>query len=145
MIKVFSLDDMCKCVELFVQVFNAPPWNNKWTNNTAWKYLQEFSDSKQFLGYTLWDNDIIIGAVFGHLKSWYGGDEIYIDELYISPDYQRKGYGIALMDTVEKFAKENSFSSITLLTGVGSPAFSFYEKIGYKHLEHLAFMHKRVV
>ena len=79
------------------------------------------------------------------MKNHYRGDEIFVDEMYIAPEYQCKGYGMELMNAVENFAKENSLISITLLTGIGKPAFNFYEKFGCKHLEHLAFMYKRIV
>jgi ribosomal protein S18 acetylase RimI-like enzyme len=49
-----------------------------------------------------------------------------------------------LMDEVEKYADENKIASITLLTGKGKPSFGFYEKRGYRHLEYLAYMHKRI-
>jgi GNAT superfamily N-acetyltransferase len=65
--------------------------------------------------------------------------------MYISPAYQRKGYGTKLMIAVEKFARENNFISITLLTSMDKPAFTFYQKFGCKHLERLAFMYKRIV
>ena len=145
MIKTFSIDDIQKCSELFIDVFNGSPWNDKWTSETANIYLQELIDNKRFLGFTLWDNDLLIGAVFCHMKNHYRGDEIFVDEMFISPDYQRKGYGMKLMNEVEKFAKDNSFISITLLTGKGKTAFDFYEKFGCKHLEYLAFMYKRMV
>ena len=49
-----------------------------------------------------------------------------------------------LMSAVKKFAKENSIVSVTLLTGVDKPAFNFYQKLGYKHLDYLAFMYNRI-
>jgi len=144
MIKEFSCADFQKCCELYLQVFNGPPWNDKWTNDTVSTYLRELLDHKRFLGYTLWDSDLLIGVVFCHLKKFYRGDEIFIDEMYISTDHQHKGHGTALMNEVEEFARKNSCISITLLTGIGKPAYNFYEKFGCKHLSHLAFMYKRI-
>jgi GNAT superfamily N-acetyltransferase len=143
MVKKFLVDDLRKCRELFIQVFNGEPWNDNWTNETANTYLQELTGHNRFLGYTLWDGNQLIGAVFAHMKH-FKYDEIFIDELFISPVCQRKGYGIILMDAVETYAKENAIVSVTLLTGVGIPAFGFYGKLGYKHLDNMAFMYKRI-
>ena len=143
MIKEFSSNDLIKCCELFVRVFNGEPWNDNWTDETAYAYLHELTEHKRFLGYTLWGDDCLIGAIFSHMKR-FKYDEIFVDELFISPEYQRKGNGIMLMGAVEKFAKENSIVSVTLLTGVSKPAFYFYEKLGYKYLDYLAFMYKRI-
>ena len=144
MIKKFADCDLEKCCELYIEVFNQAPWNDEWTMDSAQLYLQELIDHKRFLGYTLWENDALLGVVLAHMKNHYRGEEIVVDELFISLDCQRKGYGMMLMEEVEKYAKENSFISVTLLTGVGMSAFNFYEKRGYKHLDYLAFMHKRM-
>jgi len=144
MIKKFSFDDFQKCCELFIKIFNGSPWNDKWTNETAHVYLYELTDHKRFLGYTLWDKNVLTGAVLCHMKNHYRGDEIFVDEIFISPDCQRKGHGTKLINEIEKYAKDNSFISITLLTGKNKSAFDFYERAGYKYLEHLAFMYKRM-
>ena len=79
------------------------------------------------------------------IKTFYKGDEIYIDELFIAPDCQRKSYGQVLMNAIEKYGCENKITAITLLTAKNQPALSFYKKIGHRHLDYMAFMHKRVV
>ena len=145
MLKEFSVGDLEKCEDLFVQVFNGAPWHDKWTGETAHNYLQELVDNRRFLGFTLWDGDMLIGAVFCHAKSHYRGNDVVVDELFVSPEHQREGCGTLLMDAVEKFAKENSFISIAALTGKGKPSFSFFEKYGCKHLDYLAFMYKRII
>jgi len=145
LIREFLNSDLQKCCEVFIQVFNTFPWNDKWTDKTACEYLKELIDNKKFIGYTLWDNSILVGAIFCHMKTHYKGDEIFVDELFISTEYQRKGYGSALMESIEKYARENSLRSITLLTSLGSPAFKFYEKLSYNQLNYLAFMYKRML
>ena len=143
MIREFTIADFQKCRELYIRVFNNEPWNDDWTTESANAYLQELTEHNRFLGYTLWDENILIGAIFAHKKR-FKGDEIFIDELFISPDYQRAGYGTMLMEEVEEYANKNSFVSVTLLTSIRKPAFNFYEKLGYKHLNYLAFMYKRM-
>jgi len=143
MVKEFSTSDLHKCCKLYIQVFNDKPWNDNWTDEMAHTYLQELTEHKRFLGYTLWDGNCLIGAVFAHIKR-FKYDEIYIDELFISSDCQRNGNGIILMNAIEKFAKENAIVSVTLLTGNDKPAFNFYKKLGYNHLDYLAFLHKRI-
>jgi ribosomal protein S18 acetylase RimI-like enzyme len=87
----------------------------------------------------------LIGAVFCYLKTFHNGIEVFIEEMWISPDYQRKGFGMMLMNKVENYAKENGITSVTLFTGKNKPSFNFYERHDYKHLEFLAYMHKRIV
>jgi len=142
MIKPFSMKDLQKCCELYVRTFNGEPWYDHWTSETAHARLLEIAENKRFLGYTLWDNAELIGAIFCYLKTYHNGSEIFVEEMWVSPYCQRKGYGMMLMDEVEKYARENAIASVTLFTGRDKPSFNFYEKCGYKHLEFLAYMHK---
>ncbi len=144
MIKPYSNNDFDKCLDLFIRIFNSPPWNDNWTVETVDKRLKEFTDNKRFLGYTSWQDDILTGAVFCQMKTHFSGDEIFVEELFVSGDYRRLGYGKRLMNAVEEYAKEHSFVSITLLTGTGGTAFKFYENLGFKHLDYLAFMQKHI-
>ena len=144
MIKKFTMDALVACAELYAQTFNAPPWNDKWTVETASARLQEFVGHKRFFGFTLWEAGTLVGAVFCRAQTFYFGEEAYVDELFISPDCQRKGRGTALMQAVEAYAKEHSLVSITLLTSKEMPSFRFYEKLGWKHSKSMVFMHKRI-
>ena len=144
MIQPYMPETFEACRDLFVQVFNGAPWHDNWTRESAGARLREFVDHKRFVGFTLWEGDALVGAVFCHARTHYKGDEIVIEELFVSPDCQRNGYGTALMDAVEAYAREHVFRCVTLLTGKGYPSFAFYEKRGYRQLDWLAFMHRRV-
>ena len=133
------------CRELFMKTFNSAPWNDSWTRESAGARLREFTDHRRFVGFTLWEGDALAGAVFCHAQTQYKGNEIVIEELFIAPDCQRKGYGTALMDAVEAYAGKHAFWCVTLLTGRAYPSFAFYENRGYRHLEWLAFMHKKII
>jgi len=83
--------------------------------------LHELISNKRFFGFTLWEDSFLTGAILCHGKSWYKGDEVYVDELFVAPELQHKGRGKTLMDRVEKFAKDNAYASITLMTGRENP------------------------
>ena len=111
----------------------------------ACKYLCEITDHQRFIGYILWESDVLIGVVFCRIETHFNGDIMFVEELFISVDSQRKGYGAVLMKEVEKYASENSVVSVTLLTSRGTPPFKFYEKIGYANLDWLAFLQKSML
>lgn len=141
MVKEFSIFYFQKVCELFMDTFNAS-WNDEWTIETARMYLQELLDNKRFVGFTAWKNDSLTGFAFCHMRYNWRGDDMTIDLMGISPNYQRKGYGELLIKAVEKFSKENSITSIGLSTGLNTSAFNFYEKLGFKNSEDAAFMRK---
>jgi GNAT superfamily N-acetyltransferase len=143
MIKNYTPDDFDRCCELYIQVFNGAPWFDKWTSESARAHVRELVDDNNFVGFTAWDGDLV-GAAFARTRTFYSGTELFIEELFIAPNCQRKGIGTALMREVESYAKSIAATNITLITGAGYPSFDFFAKCGCKHVDALAFMHKRV-
>jgi len=142
MIKIFSPNDFQQCCELFVQTNNAPPVNDRWTNEGAQIRLKDTINNKRFVGYTFWDNDVLVGAVFARMRTIHAGNEIVVEDLVVSPAYQQKGYGTLLMDAIENYSKENGCINISLSTVRDNPSFDFYKKLGFKSLDFIAFMWK---
>lgn len=68
--------------------------------------------------------------------------ELYIDEMFISPDMQRGGYGSMLIKEAENYVKEHSLAGLTLCTNKYAPAPNFYRKNGFSDNEFIMFMYK---
>ncbi len=143
-IKTIAPDNIRDCAQLMLKTYNCAPWNDNWTIEAAEKYLSEFFETPRFTGFILVHNDKVVGAIFCHEQTWWTQDELYIDEFFISPDHQNKGFGKALLEHIEQYSKERELSGITLLTSRNVPASEFYKKNGFQELKHIAFMFKKV-
>lgn len=143
-IRSFTQNDIEDCGKLLMQSYNQPPWRHQWKLDLAVKYLSEYTDCKSFIGFVLCVDENIAGALFAHSKTWWTNDQLFIDELFISPEIQGRGYGKSMLDFAEKFAKENGLDSISLMTNKFMPAFNFYNKINYLQAEQFVFMFKPV-
>lgn len=141
MIEPFKINDLQKCIEVFIKTYNQSPWNNIWTSEIAEIYLQELISFNRFVGFTLSENNEIIGAAFCREKTWWNNEELYIEEFFVSPDFQRKGYGIALLKSIQNYAKGKGLNTICLLTDRNKPAFDFYRKNELKKLDQIVFMY----
>ncbi len=137
-------NDIENCTKVFMQTYNKEPWNYQWEFEDALRYLTEYYSSPQFKGFILYDNDVFAGAMFAHTKSWWTGSQLYIDELFIAPNSQRKGYGKTLMSYAEQYALENGFGTITLMTHKFMPSMKFYDGIDYMHAQPLVILFKQV-
>lgn len=144
MIKLYERKDIKSCAELLINTYNGYPWECNWTMESAMRYLEEFVSCERFVGFTVWEDDHIIGASFCHEKTWWNNDELFIDEFYIAPEYQGKGYGKKMINTIEEYIKEKSLAGFTLLTNRYMPAPNFYRKSGFIDGEHILFMYKEV-
>lgn len=141
--KLLEENDLMNCTKTFIEVFNDEPWNDKWTYTKAHKYLLDFYHTPGFLGVLAVENEEIIGFILGVNRSWWSGDEYFINEMCISLQHQNKGIGKGLLNYLIKELDHN-ISNITLLTDRGIPAEAFYKKNGFEEIERLVFLSKNL-
>ena len=144
MIKSFENVDLMQLIDVFINTYNRPPWYNKWTSETAEQYLCEIIDNKKFAGFVIWEGRKMVGAALCHFQTWWNSNELYVDEFFIAPQFQWKGYGRTLIESVSTYAVENGLARVVLITDKRKPAYEFYQKNGFIGLENLVFMCKDV-
>ncbi|MFJ7859139.1 GNAT family N-acetyltransferase [Peribacillus sp. NPDC097206] len=142
--KRLAKNDLIKCTETFIEVFNDEPWNDEWTCTKAEKYLLSFYQTPGFLGILAVENDEILGFIFGVNRVWWSGDEFFINEMCVKTQYQNKGIGRAMLNHLIKELHGSHISNITLLTDRGIPAEEFYKKNGFEEIERIIFLHKNI-
>ncbi|MEK5101492.1 GNAT family N-acetyltransferase [Cytobacillus sp. FSL M8-0252] len=142
--KLLEMNDLTKCSETFIEVFNDEPWNDEWTFTKAKKYLLSFYQTPGFLGVLAVENDEIIGFILGIKRVWWSGDEFFINEMCVKTQSQNKGIGKALLNHLIKELHNSNISNITLLTDRGIPAEEFYKKNGFEEIERIIFLHKNI-
>lgn len=135
-------DDLDACVKILIAAYDPPPWNYHWTEESGERYLSDFISNSNFIGFVVLDEDEIVGAMFARRKIWWTNDEIFVEEIFIKPDWQRHGYGKLLMDRAEELSKELGLAGVTLLTSKYHPAKMFYDKNGYTLADHVIYMYK---
>jgi aminoglycoside 6'-N-acetyltransferase I len=137
-------NDIPRCAETFTQSYNQFPWNYNWKLEDAIKYLNEYVDAPHFGGFMICENDKVPGALFGHAKTWWTDNQFMIDELFIDPGMQGKGYGKLLLKQAELYAKDFSIERIILMTNKYMPALEFYNKNDFNKVEQYVFMFKQL-
>ncbi len=144
MIRPYENNDLSGCVQMLMAAYNGEPWRNHWTEDTGSRYLLEFAASPHFVGWVALDHDQLAGALFGRRKTWWTQDELYVDELFVHPDFQGKGHGKQLLHAAEEHCVKNGLAGVTLLTDKNMPANAFYEQNGYATADHVIFLYKVV-
>jgi GNAT superfamily N-acetyltransferase len=103
-------------------------------------YLTELFDAPRFVGFVIYEGEALAAAMFAHAKTWWINDLLMIDELFVAASQQGKGYGQALMNSANEYAKRHDIGSVTLITHKYMPAFSFYEKNKFLPAEQYVLM-----
>jgi Acetyltransferases len=142
MIRKMIEADIKECAEILCAVYNNEMWQCRWTLDTAVDYLKDYFVAKKFVGFVLEIDDKVFGAIFCHEKIWWNNSELFIDEMFIIPNLQRKGYGSTLLKAAESYIDEHRLAGFTLTTNRYAPAPQFYKKNGFVDCEHVLFMCK---
>lgn len=131
------------CADVFVQSYNQAPWNYQWKLDDAIKYLSEYVSCDRFKGFALYEDEQLAGALLAHTKTWWTGPQLYVDELFISPQYQNRGFGKVLINLAEQYAIDNELNSVMLMTNKYMPAMDFYTKNDYIHAQPFVVLFKQ--
>ncbi|MBP3569931.1 MAG: GNAT family N-acetyltransferase [Lachnospiraceae bacterium] len=143
-IRELAKEDLPACAEILCSVYNNDMWQCQWNKETAMEYLTDFFELKKFVGYVLEENGEILGGIFAHEKVWWNNSEVFIEEMFVKPELQRKGYGSMLLNRVEEYSKEKRLAGITLSTNKYAPAPLFYRKNGFRDNEYVILMYKEI-
>ncbi|KIL74952.1 GNAT family N-acetyltransferase [Pseudobacillus badius] len=143
-VRLFTENDLSACTETFVEVFNDEPWNDHWSIEKAKQYLSGFIATPGFKGMIALKGQTVIGFLFGVHRIWWNGDEFFIHEMCVRSEKQNKGIGTMLLKFLENELENRNVTHISLLTDRGIPAELFYLKNGFREIERLMFLSKRI-
>jgi len=133
-------DDVLQLADLFVSVFNEPPWSQDWKKEWAHERLSIIFNSYRFYGCLAEEDDQPVAAVLSRLGSFKGELELEIMENFVMREEQRKGVGAALLNELRSYAKADGIQCFVLQTGRDTFAKQFYLKYGFKAHEDNVFM-----
>ena len=132
------------CAEILCAVYNNELWQCRWSADTAQAYLSDFYNAEKFVGFVIEGNGEVLGAMFAREKIWWNNSELFIEEMFVKPEYQGKGYGSRLIEAAEKYVKDSGLAGFTLSTNKFSLAPDFYKKNGFSVSEHVIYMYKEI-
>lgn len=143
-VRVMKETDIPACADILRSVYNNELWQCRWSRETAIEYLTDFFRMQKFVGYVLESDGIVMGGIFAHEKVWWNNSEVFVEEMFVEPELQRKGYGTRLLNQVEDYIAKKELAGMTLSTNRYAPAPLFYKKNGFVDCEHILFMCKEM-
>jgi len=81
----------------------------------------------------IFENDVPVGfAVFFHnFSTWLGRLGLYLEDLFVKPEYRGKGYGRALLVKLAAIARERGCGRMEwAVLDWNQPAIEFYKRLG---------------
>ena len=139
--KITSRQILQACASILVDAYNSEPWNDEWTPETAFRKLDCFYKSPDFIGLLAYQDGKLIGACVGNIEPYYTGDYFYLKEMFVSPEAQKLGVGKKLMESLKIQLAELGIKQVILFTSNEFFPFNFYEKAAFKVMEGMVMMH----
>lgn len=130
-IRKLEVKDINKIAPFYVEYFNTNE-GASWTEELAIKRLRQLIMREDNIGLLLEDDHQMIGFAVGQLTQFDDGIVFELNEILITGNYQRKGYGSKLLNAIELNAKAQGAFRIQLITGIDQEHHHFYNEMhGY--------------
>lgn len=139
---VVTPSDVESFAELYVSVFNAPPWQDGWSASAAAERLRSLAAAPHFEALGAFHAGTPVGLVLGCGERWVNGWVLHIREMFIAASLQRRGVGRQLLAQFESSLVRN-YTHVYLQTAARVPAHAFYSDCGYTAID-LVSMRKRI-
>jgi len=129
----------------YIETFNSPPWNDKWTLSLAAKKLDEMINCRGSFGLVCFDNENnMLGMIIGNSDTFYNCTYFFVKDYFIIPSHQGKGIGTALLNELENRLKIKGIGKIYLSTLRKEQTEGFYLKRGYESWNEMVMMGKTI-
>lgn len=139
-IKTFNSKKLKETAELYLEIFNNPPWNDDWTMEKASKRLKSILRAPGFHGFNLYKDNELMAFVLGNIEEWFDTKRFYLRELGVKPTFQGKGIGQFLIKKLHKRLKAKGITHIYLKTMRHGLTYKFYRKCKYAQDKKLILM-----
>jgi aminoglycoside 6'-N-acetyltransferase I len=130
-IEKLTIDHLDDCAHLFMSAFNAEPWNDKYTLDTAKKQLAWHLKVPGCVGLVSVKEGMVVAFAIGYREPTDAGDVFHLNIFCVRPEAQRTGVGSRLLWNLEERLRDTGIRTVYLGTRKGTPAEYFYEKHGY--------------
>ncbi len=125
---VTSVSEIMPLVKVYSHTFSQPPFNEDWNEKVSVVHFEEVLKNGMGICFYAEEDDVQIGLILARFFTWHDGMRVFIEDLFVHADHQRKGVGKKLLSALEKAAKEHNCVAMDLLTQKEADAVEFYHK-----------------
>lgn len=141
--EIFEKSRIPEAAALFAESFNSPPWNDKWSADTAARRLELMLDGEAAYGITAFENGEMCGMVLGCFEQYYDGVVYNLREFCVKNSKRGGGLGTKIFSELESRLRQRSVKEITLNTLRGEATEGFYRRCGMDNAD-MAVMTKKL-
>lgn len=137
-------EQIARCADLYITVFNGKPWNDQWTSASAYQRLEDIYHSPGFIGLAAIAEQKIVGCIFGNIEQFYTGPYFNLKEMFVTPALQRQGIGQQLFEYLYTHLQQRQIRSVFLFTSKNVFPYTFYVKQGFCEIDGMRMLVKKL-
>ena len=103
-IRKIKENDLGILAEIYSEVYSVFEVGERWTKDSALKMLEYWLHRQPDLAFLAEYAGKIVGAFVVGVKPWWDGNHLVDGEIFVHPNYQKKGIGAALLRFVSEYA-----------------------------------------
>jgi len=136
-IKNMTKENIADYAKLYMSVFNSPPWNDSWSEETAVRRISEIMSSDTFIGKAAYIDDELMGIIMGQCEQGDISVQFHLLEFFVKVSAQNNGIGTSLMNELKTELKSQGITHIYLITSHGEKTEGFYSRRGFRTVSEI--------
>ena len=127
--RIAAEQDVKGLAQAMMAAYAQPPWNESWEEARAVRRVRAILSNYESMGMAAVENGCIIGGALGYVDPYAEEDFFFVSELFVMPEYQKKGYAGQLLERMVQDAKDQGRKGLVLTCK--EEKIHYYAKFGF--------------